>query len=75
MSDKTLTERDQKTLEFMVKHQQEHGYAPTMREIMAGVGIKTTSHVSYILEKLDALGKIIKYDHVARGYVLNDEEE
>ena len=36
----------------------EHGYPPTQREIGAAVGISSTSHVHYHLQKLRLAGRI-----------------
>ena len=40
--------------EYIVQYIQEHGYSPTIRDICAGVGLKSTSSVQgYIVRLLD----------------------
>ena len=46
-------------LEFIIKFKTENdGNSPTFREIMAGVGLSSTSEVKYWLERLVAQGRI-----------------
>lgn len=45
-------------LNFIKEYIKEHGYAPTVREIGEGVGLKSTSSVHSHLRKLLALGLI-----------------
>lgn len=58
-----MTERQGKAtreriLRFIIDYIQQHGYAPTIREIGAGVGLKSTSSVMTHLMKLFAEGKL-----------------
>ena len=43
---------------FLARFQAEHGFAPTIREIQAGLGISTTSLVSQRLASLAEKGLI-----------------
>ena len=43
-------------LEFVNSFVQEHGFAPTVREIGAAVGLRSTASVSYQLERLQEKG-------------------
>ena len=48
----------QKIYDYIVDYIQEHGYPPTVREIGAGVGLKSTSSVYYHLQKMLDLGML-----------------
>ena len=43
---------------FLVGYILENGYAPSVREISKGTGLNSTSHVYYLLQKLEDEGKI-----------------
>ena len=45
-------------LAFVQDFSTQNGYAPTVREIMRAVGLKSTATVHYHLSKLKELGKI-----------------
>lgn len=45
-------------LKFIKDYFKEHGYAPTVREICTGVGLKSTSSVHAHLVKMMELGMI-----------------
>lgn len=50
----------EKVLEFIREFKVEHkGISPTIRQIMEGVGIKSTSTVAYHLTELEKEGHII----------------
>lgn len=57
-----LSRRQQDILRFLYTFSQQHGYYPTIREIGDGVGIESTSVVSYNLKHL-----------VKHGYLLNSQ--
>jgi repressor LexA len=44
--------------DFLVIFITENGYAPSVKEILDGTGIKSTSTVRYHLEMFDKVGKI-----------------
>ena len=56
-----------KILTFIDSYIKEHGYSPTMREIGEAVGISSTSHVSYWIDRLVEEGKITKQKNIARS--------
>lgn len=56
-----------KILSFIDAYIKEHGYSPTMREIGEAVGISSTSHVSYWIDRLVEEGKITKQKNIARS--------
>jgi len=50
---------DDQVFKFIVDYKREHdGLAPTVREIMRGVGVGSTSVVVYHLERLEGQGRI-----------------
>lgn len=44
--------------DFLVNYFKENGYAPSMREICNGTGLKSTSSVNSQLQVLERMGKI-----------------
>ena len=48
------------TLEFIKKFVDDNGYPPTVREICAQVGFKSTASAKYYLDKLEEQGAIKK---------------
>lgn len=44
--------------QYVINFIEEWGYGPSIRQIMEGVGIRSTSVVSYHLGKLEELGMI-----------------
>ena len=52
------TDKQEKILEFLNTHIEEKGYPPTVREICAAVGLKSTATVSYHLNELKRQGRI-----------------
>ncbi len=56
--------------DFLVDFITENGYAPSVKEISDGTGIKSTSTVHYHLEMLDKVGKIKVKPHTSRGIKL-----
>lgn len=62
-------EKRDEVLAFIRQHHQAHGYAPSVREIAAGVNLcKATAH--YHLEKLEEAGHIRRGDGAARAIAL-----
>jgi len=68
-----LKAQPQKILNFIGKHMHEAGYPPTVREIGDGVGISSTSHVSYYLDKLENQDFIARDPGVSRGLRLTEK--
>lgn len=55
---KEMTEVDCAVYKFLVDYMTENGYAPSYRELAAGVGIKSTSCIVEIIWRLQSMGKI-----------------
>ncbi len=60
----------QKVFNYVSKHIMAKGFAPTIREIMDGCQISSTSVVLHHLRMLDKLGHLVRTDEVARGIAL-----
>lgn len=60
--------------DFLVSFITENGYAPSIKDIAARTGIKSTSTVHYYLEMLDKTGKIKVRPHTSRGIKLTGYE-
>jgi repressor LexA len=54
-------------LQYIAQYRAEHGFPPTIREIAAGVGLKSTSTVAYYLRDLEAQGELIRQPERSRG--------
>lgn len=62
---KQKTKMQEKILEFCKAYFKEHGYAPTIREIASGVGLKSTSSTMVWMDKMYD-GGVIASEH--RGF-------
>jgi SOS-response transcriptional repressor LexA len=62
-----LTKKQQQVLDFTRKFLNEHGYSPSYREVMAGLGIKSISTVSEHIENLVKKSYLVKKDGSARS--------
>ena len=60
------TDKAQKILEFVNQFVQENGYAPSVREIGAAVGLRSTASVSYHIQALQEKGMLITPDSKGR---------
>lgn len=69
---KGLSDRHKRVLEYLAKHQAEHGYPPSIREIGNATGISSTSVVNYYMEQLKDMGYISREDGISRGTRLSD---
>ncbi len=63
----TLSERQQRILEFLEDFTRENEYPPTIREIGAATDISSTSVVSYNLDALEREGYIARDKTISRG--------
>lgn len=70
-----LPERQQRILAFLEDYITENGYPPTVREIGDGIGVKSTSLVSYYLKGLEDRGLITRESSISRGIRLSTESE
>lgn len=62
--------RREQMMKFIVRYVDEHGYAPTLTEIGAGVGIASPNAVRGHLDKLRDEGKIDMTPKIARSIVI-----
>ncbi len=66
-----LTKRGQRLLTFIQGYQQAHGYTPSIREIMRGLQLSSTSVVNYRIAELVKLGYLKRGGKgVARSLVI-----
>lgn len=77
----------EKIYNFILRYIEEYGYAPTMRDICVGVGLKSTSSVYCQLRKLEEERriemrrnspraiKVIGYGYVKLDEIACDEDE
>jgi REP element-mobilizing transposase RayT len=70
MGQETLTDRQQKVLEFLRDYIQGHGFPPTLREIGDAVGIGNLTAVRGHLSALEKKGRILKSPDKARSIQL-----
>lgn len=66
---KALTARQRRILEFIDEFAQEKGYAPSIRDIVKGCTISSTSVVDYNLRILERQGHLRRDAEVSRGIV------
>lgn len=71
---KTNTAATERVLRYVVWFVDKYGYSPSVREIAAGVGLKSTHTVSYHLNRLADAGKISRSFNTSRSIVVNHEE-
>ena len=70
-----LTQRQRAILEIIRTSVDERGYPPSVREIGEGVGLTSTSSVSYQLETLQRLGYLRRDPNRPRALVVADAVE
>jgi repressor LexA len=73
MSEKPLSDRQQKMLDFIRTYVQENRRPPTIREIGTAAGISSTSVVNYNLTKLKEKGLLERDAEVSRGLRLTEK--
>ena len=69
-----LSPRQSEILSVIQESMKDHGYAPSMREIGAAVGLTSTASVKYQLEILEAKGFIRRDESKGRALELTPEE-
>jgi repressor LexA len=62
-----LTDRQKQIYDFLVSHLHDHGFPPTVREICAQFGIRSTKGVTDHLTALQKKGFIKKHPEASRG--------
>ena len=65
-----LSIRQQRMLDFLRRFGEENGYLPSLRDIMAGCGISSTSVASYNLNALEREGHLKRRPGLSRGISL-----
>jgi repressor LexA len=69
----TLSARQEKILEFIQNYVKKFGIPPSIRDIVAGCGISSTSVADYNLKHLERLGFIRRHHEISRGIELVDK--
>ena len=72
---KKLSERQRKVFTFLEDFIDDNGYPPTVREIMNGIGLTSTSLVTYYLDKLEERGLLKREAAISRGIRLISEPD
>lgn len=72
-NDNDLTPRRREILDFIERTIQERGYPPTVREIGAEIGLKSSSSVHYHLRVLEEKGFITRDGSLTRALRVSDE--
>ena len=67
---KVLSAKRQHIIDFIHRFLLERGYPPTVRDILSGCGISSTSVVDYHLKALEKDGYIRRHPEVSRGIEL-----
>jgi len=67
---KALSSRQQQIIDFTRRFWLDRGYPPTVRDIVSGCGISSTSVVDYNLDILERQGYIRRHSGVSRGIEL-----
>ena len=67
---KVLSARRQRIIDFIRRFLRDSGYPPTIRDIVSGCGISSTSVVDYHLKALEKAGYIRRHPEVSRGIEL-----
>jgi len=66
----TIPSRRDAIVQYISRYHDEHGFPPTVREIGAAVGLKSTSTVAYYLRHLEQEGRIQRVRERSRGLSL-----
>ena len=69
---KELTKKQQAVLNYIMEFSQLHGYPPSVREICAGIGVKSTSTVHGYLQRLEKNGSIKRDSTKTRSIVIQN---
>jgi repressor LexA len=70
MTPKTLSPKQGRILQFIRKFINARGYPPTVRDIVSGCKISSTSVVAYNLARLETAGYIRRHADISRGIEL-----
>lgn len=69
---KKLSSKQQQIIDFLGRFARENSYPPTVRDIVAGCGISSTSVVDYNLDILERGGYIRRHPGISRGIELTN---
>jgi repressor LexA len=69
-----LTKVQDKIVAFIRRYLLQHGYSPSIRDIMNHCGFKSPRAVSFHLEKLERAG-LVRRDRKARSILLHDRDQ
>lgn len=69
-----LTPQRRRILDFIARTVEERGYPPTVREIGAAIGLKSSSSVHYHLRVLEQAGLLIRDGHLTRALRVAEDE-
>jgi len=67
---KVLSPKQQQMIDFVHRFWADRGYPPTVRDIVSGCGISSTSVVDYNLDILERRGYIRRHSGISRGIEL-----
>jgi repressor LexA len=70
MNRKAISPKQKRILQFIRKFIDARGYPPTVRDIVSGCKISSTSVVAYNLARLEATGYIRRHADISRGIEL-----
>ena len=63
-----LTKKQQEVYDFIKSYALENDVPPTVREIMEGVGLKSTSSIHFYMDMLMKKGYIVKVNKYSKWY-------
>lgn len=70
---KPLSRRQREILAFLVQFECDHRYPPSIRDIVVGCGLTSTSVADYNLRALERTGHVQRSPHIARGLWLTEK--
>lgn len=70
MADKALSRKQKQIINFIRQYLRDNGYPPSVRDIVKGCDISSTSVVVYNLNKLERAGYIRRQSDISRGIEL-----
>ena len=73
MADKALSRKQKQIISFIRQYLRDNGYPPSVRDIVKGCDISSTSVVVYNLNKLERAGYIRRQSDISRGIELLDK--
>ena len=72
MKQKEISAKQQKIIDYIRDFWLETGYPPSIRDLVAGCGLSSTSVVDYNLKILEKMGYLHRHREVSRGIELTD---